>query len=520
MTFAAGVFKTACITAAGPTQDITSADLGSEVPKAAILAVTFGVTNNTAANGALFSIGITDGTNHRVCASVSENNAAGSNANNWQRSGSLILILNPATGAIVAQANFVAFIAGGIRIQWDTTTYVLPAAAYQIHGIGFGGSTFQCKVVNATSDGVPLGGTVVTGVGFRLHAIFAIGGTRGFDDVSRLNASVALGIFATDDGEPPNLEQAATVWTDPDNLNPTQELARSVSDRIYQNQGTGGTGSGLEVISVGPDGFRTQDKDGTSSAYAVGCLCMNFGASVRHAIINFQTPTVASAVSYPIPFAIQAGIFLPSLVGTLNVTDTGANAGATGIGFVSAGYLQAGLSCSANDAVFPSATRSRADDRVVLEMQETDTTLAYRGTCIALGEVFGLLEINYSNVTATAAQVWALVIGQGGTSVLPTAVPLVVSVPSPTLTVNQVRLAQPVEVIVQPVAPTLTVVSITHLTLLPTPVQVVVNTPLRGVFIEGSERTDAAGALRFAGPEAAQSKFAGLDIGQISYAAP
>ena len=108
-------------------QDITTAKLAGLIPKAAMLVCTIATSDNTAVDNRAMSIGLTDGTNQNVITGYSENGVGTSDCYRRSATDELIMILDNA-GAIDGEANFVSFIAGGIRINWGDA----PTAAYLI----------------------------------------------------------------------------------------------------------------------------------------------------------------------------------------------------------------------------------------------------------------------------------------------------------------------------------------------------------------------------------------------------
>lgn len=118
---------------------------------------------DTAAN-AMWSIGFSDGTNHRSIAWASDDNVATTNVGKTLRTTAAVEILSDGTPTSVRTVTGVAFTSATVTtLTWDGT----PAAAYKVGFIQFGGSDITNVLVGTHTMANSTGDKTETGVGFQ-----------------------------------------------------------------------------------------------------------------------------------------------------------------------------------------------------------------------------------------------------------------------------------------------------------------------------------------------------------------
>jgi hypothetical protein len=119
---------------------------GFGTPKAAMFIVSGATANDSAALGAVISVGITDGVRQFCIAGSSENLTASELANTTRRtSNAKCIVLFAANGTVDAEANFVVgnpWTANGVQIDWTNA----PAAAVLVTVILFTGTDLTARV--------------------------------------------------------------------------------------------------------------------------------------------------------------------------------------------------------------------------------------------------------------------------------------------------------------------------------------------------------------------------------------
>ena len=122
----------AAATTSVETQDFTISGFGT--PKAAMFIVTKGVTDNTAAAGAMMAVGFTDGTRDK-CGTVHAKDANATSVTEATFSTAHCIFLIDDTGTL-ATATFDSWITDGVRIDWADA----PPSAYLVTVVCFWGS--------------------------------------------------------------------------------------------------------------------------------------------------------------------------------------------------------------------------------------------------------------------------------------------------------------------------------------------------------------------------------------------
>lgn len=449
-----GVVSGATITVGGPTQTLIASGM-VEVPKFALLWLTAANTIGAPVNEAMLAIGMTDGTNSRT-SSATHQNTGGNSLTRRRGASTLLQITTMATGVVLAQASFVSFSAGSITIQWDTTTFALPAAAYRIGGVLIGGTSFSALVGNTIFNGTGpgLSTTVITSpvVG---EAFIFLQDRSNFDNNTRTTARTVIGVASCDFSVTPStVTQFCVSHGENSGLAAADPWMRVQTDasagRIAKTTNSAGDGNGWDFI--GSDGvsggrFVIRARDTATVNEGCGWAALNFGGlgpgfpgAVKHGVFVDSMPTATGAKSHPVSFVPQGVIFLPTLVdiATPATTVVSAQGGAVGIGTLNLATRFA-VSMSTRDGA-AALTRSYADSQGINLLLDTGT-LGFRATLTALTSTN--IQVNYTAVSGVAAILGYLAIGQSpsGSTVHPAA--LALAAPTVAVTLNRALTVRP-----------------------------------------------------------------------------
>lgn len=149
------------------------------------------------APGLMESWGISDGTTTLCAASMSEHNVAANvhdTGHQGSSSGKIIRILDTATEAVIAEADFVSFAADVVNISWTT----LPGTDYVLLVRVLYGDDCEAGVVTVVSS-TTLNGTVDATLSFRPIGSLWGGRQNGFGNAGSANARIQRGFCAWDE---------------------------------------------------------------------------------------------------------------------------------------------------------------------------------------------------------------------------------------------------------------------------------------------------------------------------------
>ena len=352
-------------------QDFTKAGFGT--PKACIFWLSAGVTNGTAANGALFCIGAADDTREVVSCVQSEHNVSVVNCDRRQATDETIMMLTSAA-AIDGEANFVSFITDGVRLNVADAF----ASAYLATVLLFGGSDCSAYV---DADTHTLGQDVAqsfTAPNFEPDLTFFFGTGGAFNDTSGNDLMLSAG-WAVDDG---TITQGALIGTIDDGDSTTTPATRVQNNRVFVsvNTNTGNISRSLEYTSTLATGFQLTKREaafGLDFAYlALGC-----GGAVNFGMNHFTSPTSTGTLSRTaFGWTPQMVMLLPSFCDTVNdrvITGSG-GAGC----FALSAFDATDATCtgiSHEDNVSTTNEQSLAHDRP-LYVARDDGTVVFDGT--------------------------------------------------------------------------------------------------------------------------------------------
>jgi hypothetical protein len=280
----------------GGNQDITISGFGT--PKAAIFIVTKAIADDTAADQANLSFGVTDGTNQGACDVVADDGAVTSNTARIASTDEVIQIMDSGAGTIDGEANFNSWIPNGVRITWGNA----PAAEYLITVVLLGGDDLSA-FVNISSS---LTATQVSETGFGFEPDVMVVASRGnqpFNDSAIIYAVLGVG-FAVNDGSE---TQRSLNWGDMDGVGNTVVNAKLSTSAVIDCVVNDGQSSSLVLDSFDSDGV-TWTPTGFSGDQVV-FLALNFNGAAQAGISTQSMPSGAQTVSYTWP-GFEPGLFM------------------------------------------------------------------------------------------------------------------------------------------------------------------------------------------------------------------
>lgn len=395
------VVRVAANTSTG-TQDITTADLGGLTPKGAILIATRAVTSGTAADGAGWYVGFTDGTNH---ANMGYEDLHGSETTLTLGSQDttsppvLIIYTGAATGTIDGSANFSAWITNGITIDWTDA----PAAAYLITAYLFAGSDLSAAALVATDvantvDNV----TDITSIGFEADVVIL--GCN--DPVAMANqAGIHLGFIHNDRGG--TVVQRAIAMSSRSGQTAGQARATMHTNAcaaVYL--GNGSLDWYAEAGSFDSSGFSVTTRNAGANGADLCGLALRFGASpvVSSKVYTYSTPTSTGSNTDANPdFEPQFVMYLMTKTAVAATLETDADGGPVGVATVDADGDVITMTTAVDDAALVTNTQSLSD--TYLNFPTDDGSLTQEATLTSMGSTGPVW--NWSGVDSSAARLWA-----------------------------------------------------------------------------------------------------------------
>lgn len=358
-----GVRSTLTLSAAGATQDFTFSGMGT--PVAAIFYVSIATADNTVSNGAIESIGWTDGTHHE-CWSICNQNVGLGNTNNKVRADNAkVIYMLTAAGASTGIASFNSWITDGVRITVDTQF----SAAYKIGVLLIGGSEALANAGNFSGPG-PGGTRVVTGVGFSPDLIFFLG-TKTFNASNTDIGSGMLGIAIPGGG----ITQRGLNWACADNSGTSDDYL--CLDSAVGMLGTSANARDpfVNVTAFGSDGFTLTEIVGNNTGPAQAYLALKLPNCPIY-LDYVTTPTATGNTDFTGPgFQPRFAAFLGCQATSTAATKTNTEASAFGLGWVAgAGTpVEHSMSCEQKDNVTSQITRSVVDTCAMTLLSDAST---------------------------------------------------------------------------------------------------------------------------------------------------
>ena len=281
-----GIVRVAANTVTG-FQQITQAGLGTV--RAAMLSIS-AATADGDANPAMLVAGFTDGVTQRAAGHVSAHAKALPDAHAWHRgiSDGCLFTLSAADGTVTGRARFNRWVDDGVEIEWTQA----PPSPFLMQVFLFAGpEDLHAKCGEVTTPAAVDTGTVVSDVGFSPQMFVTLSTwADGFDDVSRPDAILNLGLFALRLGTGQN----RTVSVKDDDAGAvSNQVGNTSNQHVVRSFNSSGVGiSAVELGALTATGFTATTRLGAGSN-TLAYLALNFGAftSTGGQVVSF--PTVA-----------------------------------------------------------------------------------------------------------------------------------------------------------------------------------------------------------------------------------
>jgi hypothetical protein len=394
-------------------QSITTTDLGGLTPKAVLLIATRGVTDGAAVDGAGWYMGASDGANEWTQGYEDQHAQASMNTAEEQdtTANRILTIYNgTASDAVEGTANFSAFIADGVEIDWTDA----PASAFLITAVFFAGSDLSAHVGTVSLGNTADALIAVTSVGFEADVLI----TALLEGTTTLAANVGLGLVHNDRAGA--ITQRSVAHTQRDGFGTSQAgVQYRDGEGLVRLIGTNQTTDFFGAFqSFDSSGFDVQMGNARAPGNThLGWLALRLGASpaVSAKVYTLSTPTgTGSATDAGAGFEPQFVMYLAQRAAAADTSETDADGGSLGVVLVD-GDEQYTQSIGTEDNAADSNTQSLSNNQLTLP---THTGAAAHAATFTS---FGATGVTW-NWTATdaTARLWpALAIGinaGGGTT--------------------------------------------------------------------------------------------------------
>lgn len=384
------------------TQGITTPDLGGLTPKAVLLIVTRGVTDGTAADGAGFYWGLSDGTNEATGGYEAQHAQASMDIRSDQdtTANRILTIYDGTSDSVVeATANFVSFGADGVTIDWTDA----PASAFLITAKFFAGTDLTANVgrqdLGNTADAL----IDITTIGFEADDVVT------FWNHSVDQGNLSIGVVHNDRAGTVTQRCIAHSNRSGFSSSTTWAVMRE-GDCIAKMLSTGGLDFNGAAGSFDSSGFSVQLGNARTPANSdIAWLALRYGASpvVSSKVYTYSTPTGAGSNTDSNPgFETQFVMYLANRTAVAGTIETDADAGTVGVVTVDVDDLYTN-SIGDEDAAADSNTQSLSDN--ILNLPTHTGASGHQATLTNFGSTGPVW--NYSATDGTARLWPALAIG-------------------------------------------------------------------------------------------------------------
>ena len=364
--------------------DQSFTDSGFGTPKAALLFVSKGTTNGTAADHAILSVGATDGTNQIVVGARSAHGVSTSDADRRGATDEVIMMLDNTATTVECEANFKQWVTDGIQITWGSN----PDSAYLVTVVLIGGSDVTAKVGTLTASGDGVGNDI--NISDTPNVLFYLGNGTALNDTTGTSAPFNYG-FASD----VIANRAASMVTSNGETGTTQTEAIMYDTRSSLNQtsSNGALNRGFETTNfyTNPpdsiDGIEVTLRAGAGSADLIsGYLSLSFNGNANYAIGTYQTPSSTGSDSYNgLSFTPQFVMFIANPITTASVNSNDSNQpGAIGFVFVDADDNVFSVGVADEDGVSLGTTNTQSRTDNAISFAEDDGTISHDATLTSL----------------------------------------------------------------------------------------------------------------------------------------
>lgn len=301
-----------------PIAQAITVNCGGKTPKGVIIKVTRKAGAGGNEDGAMVSVGASDGTNVRCAAAMAEDGqlAASTDTGHQRSNAAIILILATTTEAVIASANFVSFAADTVNISW---TVGPPSTDYLISCEVFFGDDCECFVGQYSGSTSLHGTATISGIAFRprggefLHAqnSFTAAGAaaakfgRGFCAWDEAGGVVGQACISYASADRP-ATTACTLLADSGNIAIRLGISVAGVTQAAVHRVASGTSDGFVVETVAPG------TPASPSALVVGFLVFRYGLR-RTWVGQATSPTPLDATSVSLQAFTDPGFDVAAL---------------------------------------------------------------------------------------------------------------------------------------------------------------------------------------------------------------
>jgi len=379
-------------------QDITISGLGaaSEI-KAAMFIVTEATVDATDTNEARYSLGITDGSTHRVVSAQSQHSSGSTDTDSRSATDEVIQILTT-TGTIDMEANFVTFITDGVRINIGN------AGTAKLCTVVLWAGTDVSAEVHEFSTNATVGGTTTVTAGFEFDHMIALTARLFFDDTSDADFQIGLGLCSNDGGGA--FTQGCVVQAEVNSEGSGSPQFDYRDNRIENVDVV--FGGAAEVTSATSTSFVVTTRD-SSGSVDVAVLIISYGGVVSHWVDNDQSSPTSTGdhdvtdVGFKPQFAMHV-MHMSNVINTL-LADDRAGVLATG-SFDDTSEFAQGVSLE--DASATTDTQSRSDAKAAFVRADDGASTLFDGTFQSF--LSNGYRINYATADGTVRHWIALAV--------------------------------------------------------------------------------------------------------------
>jgi hypothetical protein len=319
---------------------------------AAIFVATYAVSLDTTTADAMFSIGMTDGSNQASIMTWSEDAELGSTAQTRAATDE-VLQFAPAPFTF-GECNFQEWTDSGVTVTWGRT----PSRANRVVVILFAGLA-DAYVGTATSPADVDSELDVTAPAFEPDQVIVISRSYAFDDTAQEDCRLSIGLVDNDGSSP--YPQASYNWfSDYGSTSAVAAITRD--DRVLQDLTTSTAGD-IEIDSFDADGFSLFTRRAGANVIAYLALRYSSDGSVAHWVGSLTSPTSTGEWSVSAPgFKPQFVLLLPSRCLFDDAIELDNDAAPFGLGMFTADD-EYSASAVDKDAVSTTDTASRMEDQ-------------------------------------------------------------------------------------------------------------------------------------------------------------
>ena len=379
-------------------QNITTDDLGGLTPKAAMLFLSWAVTDGVAADGLSLMVGITDGVVSKCHNGWDQHNLATSNTG-YSNQDVPIYVVDPATGSVDCQAAFSAWITNGVTINITDA----PTSALLLTVTFFAGTD-----VSADVDIIKFPGTDtvdVTAPGFEPDLVFVLGNDHNSWPISSSNMKWGFGVCHNDRAS--GITQRCVLGFNRDNRADAQTTV------YYSNAYVTGAfiydaiGLSVSLGTFDANGFTATASEETTKVWAYLALRFVSGPAVASWVGDHTTPTETGNDAEIGPsFTPQAVILHGTMAEAVNTVYTDALGGSLMVSAFDEDDAYATSGC-ADDGAATTDTQSLSDD-VPVQLPDDDGSAGLTASFVSL-DANGW-TLNYTAVKPAAKYMWAVAI--------------------------------------------------------------------------------------------------------------